>query len=394
MPGDLNHTRDLSVSGCAPDVVSDGRTRIEWSLMWRVVLVLLGGCQLVFELKDDLDAPIPEDAPLDAPVCFGTDPVRVCLLAPPSAPRVIDTDQQLDTSSLCPPYDDPAEPFCVLSATDITISKRLQVIGSKPLVLVATGTITILGTGELDLSSKRLGTTGPATEPLHCTPLSVSPTGGGPGGTFGGRGGAGGGRLPGGAVTASRFPTPIGFTGGCAGVNGAAGPEGGSGGAGGAGGGAGYLIASTIQIDGILDASGAGGSGGIATAGTFNGGGGGGAGGLIGLEASVIHIGPMAHVFANGGGGGEAAGGAVGIGVPGADPSVGSSGQSATGGAGNFMFGGDGGDGAGGMTLAGAAGGSLGDGGGGGGGGAGVIWMTVTPTIETGSVVSPAATAP
>jgi hypothetical protein len=354
-----------------------------------VAIVALSGCDVVFGLSRS--APPPDaaiDAPLDTRPCFGSGPVVVCLLALPTMPLVIDIDQALDTSSLCPAYDDPVQPYCVLAGTDITISKRMRATGSKPLVLVATNLIEI--SGELDASSKRGSARGPGAEPAGCVAITPTAAGGGPGGTHGGRGGAGGAGA--GAVTPSALVRPPAFEPGCAGTQGAR-SAGGQGGAGGAGGGAVFLIAPMIRIDGTLNASGAGGSGGTSTGTTVVGGGGGGAGGTLALDAPTVQFGVMARVFANGGGGGEGAAGAPGTGAPGADPTATTAGTRAAGGTGIYTIEGDGGGGSVGANLDGLGGGGGTNAGGGGGGGAGTIWILTTPIIEVGAIVSPAPTA-
>src|SRR6185503_7180319 len=106
-----------------------------------------------------------------------------------------------DTSGLC----DPTQPngwttggqpaACVIKGTTITVNLT-AVIGSRPLVLVATTSIAI--TTALDVSSSRLaGTSGPGV-PFACT-FATNPQnsngaggGGGAGGTFGSQGAAGG----------------------------------------------------------------------------------------------------------------------------------------------------------------------------------------------------------
>lgn len=349
----------------------------------------LTGCDAVFGLSRSTTPPDAAiDAPVDARPCFGSGPVVVCLLALPTTPLVIDVDQTLDTSSLCPAYDDPLQPYCVLAGTDIRIAKRMRATGSKPLVLVATGTIEI--SGDLDASSKRGSARGPGTEPSDCAPINPTAGGGGPGGSHRGRGGTGG---PGtGSSTSSALPGPSAFEPGCTGAAGAR-SAGGQGGAGGPGGGAVVLIAPLIRIDGTLNASGAGGSGGSSTGTTVVGGGGGGAGGTIALDASAVQLGAMARVFANGGGGGEGAAAAPGTGAQGADPTATIAGTRAAGGTGIYTIEGDGGGGAGGANLDGLAGGDGTNAGGGGGGGAGTIWIFGTPVIDTGAIVSPAPTA-
>ena len=331
-------------------------------------LVCTGGtCQL----PGGADAAI--DSQGDASGCFGTGLVTICPSAPPDGELSISISIDTDSSVLCAKTKT-ASPYCVLAAHDISIDTggSVKAIGTRPLVLLATGTIDLAGT--LDVASERAmggaSMPGAGADPSACLPLiAASSGGGGAGGSFGGAGG-GGGNGAGGSGGGPAAPpiTPTTLRGGCAGGSGA----GSSPGAGGHGGGAVYLIASaaiTVEASGVIDASGEGGDNG--SLGGPTGGCGGGAGGMIGLDAPAVVI--DGEVFANGGGGGG--GGGTTSGSNGGDPTAPD--QPATGGSAGSGAG-AGGEGAAAMTLGGATGsaadGATGTGtGGGGGGGAGVI---------------------
>ena len=300
-------------------------------------------------------------------VCVGTPTVAATL---PGGP--LDTD----SSNLCVGYSIASQiPVCVIAGTSITAASGVTTVvrGSRPLILLSTGTITIAGT--LDLSSTRTGSQGAGSDPVACAAQMVAPTasggtgGGGAGGSFGGIGGDGekGGDS---AALGGKAPAADGSTerlrGGCPGYAGA----GTTGGAGGHGGGAVYVLATgNVTVSGTINASGAGGG-----AGTMPGGGGagGGTGGLLAFEANFITVMGSAKIFANGGGGGESANNTT-NGNPGNEaPAPGTAGA---GGSGGNSDGGNGGDGTAGMArnaMPGHAGQNTG-GGGGGGGGAGLI---------------------
>jgi hypothetical protein len=348
--------------------------------------VVCAGCSQIF----GLDKPVlrPDAGIADGPrndtfgdvgpdgYCYGSSLVRVCFASPPSG-TVVPNSADLDTdgSSDCAVTTN-ATSWCVLAGGDVNIMHNIVVHGSRPLVVVATGSITVATT--LDVASQRGSTTGPgagADAPGCNASGSIPLGGGGPGGSFGGTGGPGsggqfvaGGPLP---VTALR--------GGCPGEDG-----GGSTGSGGRGGGAVYLIAGMqITVAGAINASGEGGAGGSVA---NDGGGGGGSGGFIGLESQYVQVSGM--VFANGGGGGE--GGQNNTGRAGSDPS--SPNNAAAGGNGGTSAGGAGGVGSFSSTLDGGAGqiGGGNAGSGGGGGGAGVVWLRTAISSGGGQVAPPA----
>jgi hypothetical protein len=269
---------------------------------------------------------------------------------------------------------------CFVVAANVTIQDA-TITGSRPLVIVATDTLTI--TGKLDIASHNTSgvlTNGPgvANPPTGACGGTVPEGdsdggGGGAGGSFQTKGGNGGTgydatTVPNGGVAAAIMPTPTLLRAGCSGQTGAAG---GTGGGGGGGGGAMYLLAGN-KIDlsaAVINASGAGGAPGTSR----GGGGGGGSGGMVVMyvdsTAGTITTTAATKIVANGGGGG-------GGGAQGADPDVtmatsaalgaGSSGGCSTNGGGNGGFlttpGGNGGPGcnSGGGTMGGGGGGGVG----------------------------------
>jgi len=340
-----------------------------------VPLVLVAGCQ--FAKADPVSDGGDDGAGGDSPqgLCFGGAIERVCLVALPTMPVSIADDQRIDTGSspLCVPVVSATVDACVVAGASIDISGNLTGVGSRPLVLVSLSHVSVIG--RVDVSS-RLAGTGAGANGTHCragTPPAQ--TGGGAGGSFGGPGGGGGsGNGPGG-ISASAEAVAAPLRGGCAGqsLNPAAETAG--------GGAVDFIAAGTIEIRGVVDASGAGGSGG--SAGDF-GGAGGGSGGTIAFDAPMVVLDTGAQVFANGGGGG---GGGTDTqpGTVGSDPTQPT--QPAPGGAGGGNQG-TGGDGSAGATLNGSIGSNGAGAGGGGGGGAGMIGID-TPSLSSTAAVSP-----
>jgi hypothetical protein len=316
----------------------------------------------------------------DAAVCFGT-AFRVCLLAAPTLPLSISQPKPIDTSdlSMCVATAPTGSFGCVLAGTTITVEATLRATGSRPLILIASESITIKGSGVIDVGSHRGATPelGAGADPSQDCPPGQPPKfhgGGGAGGSFLGLGGTGGpsvsaaGGTPGPPVT-----EPNQLRGGCAG-QGTPGPTTPTPVQGGHGGGAVLLIAGQlISVDGAINAAGGGGEGGPPDAG----GGGGGSGGMIVLDAPTITGNGLILASGGGGGGGSSTDAtATHSGKPGADPSGVSA---AAGGTGGPNGGGRGGNG----SSAGTAKGDNGlngvsdangaGRGGGGGGGAGIV---------------------
>jgi hypothetical protein len=288
--------------------------------MWRVlaILPLCAACGFNPSSSnpgDDDDGPPPADArdgdvgeetPPDARVCFGEGNYEVCLqaitpLPPLDLPATLSTDAApcltpVPASFWAKTTGQPDS--CVIVAESIQVPATTTVTGSRPLVLVATGTITIAGA--LDLSSRQgIVELGPAANwglcPAPTPPGGAAAGGGGPGGSFQFAGGNGGNGNAGTGSTASPEVTaPNILRGGCSGTKGAGLLVGEAG----ASGGVAYLVAAvSIQVTGSINASGAGADAG----GVLAGGSGGGSGGMIVLWAPAIDA--SGRIVANGGGG-------------------------------------------------------------------------------------------
>jgi len=361
----------------------------------------VGGNQPPADAAGEAASDAPGPPPIDARTCFGTSIVQVCLASAPTQPLTISNLTTIDTmtSPMCVATVSGGTNYCVVAATSIMINGTLRATGAKPLVLVASDSITV--SQLIDVGSHRSTPefVGAGADPTTCAAGTPAGTrGGGAGGSFTGKGGNGGGGSGGGpGGQAVNGTTPITeLRGGCRGQDG----DGGGKGTGGHGGGAVYLIAvNTIDITGPgINAAGEGGDsgkGGPIAAPISSGAGGGGAGGMIGFDAPTITCNSL--LLANGGAGGEGSG-VTSDGAPGSDPSTTAA---ATGGTGNSAIGGDGGNGSSGAAAGIGANGKNGtsvnlgmgvtnDGGGGGaGGGAGLI---KGPAGSLGNNISPRAT--
>jgi hypothetical protein len=335
------------------------------------------------------------DTSVDAQTCFGTGLLHICLAAPPMVPLMISEAMTIDTdnSSMCAATVSGASTYCVVAATAITVDANLRAKGTKPLVLIASGSIT--ASQLIDVGSHRTTPEfiGAGADPMACVPgVAAGTRAGGAGGSFLGTGGNGG-NAPGGGNGGQRATAvaPTELRGGCPGQDG----DGNGKGTRGHGGGAVYLIAGNrIDITGPgINAAGEGGDSGkggpVATP-ISSGAGGGGAGGMIGFDA--LNITCTSLLLASGGSGGEGSGVTT-DGKPGLEPSTTAA---AIGGAGNSNIGGDGGNGSSGAAAEAGANGKNGSsaagndgGGGGGGGGAGLI---KGPAGSLGNNVSPDAT--
>ena len=330
------------------------------------------------------------DAPPDGPVMdFGPAPFTVHLSALPTAPVTLPAMINTDTSNLCSTtasWGSSTQPdACFVVGTSIASSGGMTTVtGSKPIVLLATTTISLTKT--IDASSRRATNVGPAANYSQCTVFVNTPGagnggggGGGAGGTFMTQGGPGGGgdngtANGGSAPTPGSSPTIL--RGGCIGQKGGTANSG----APGNGGGAIYLIAAqsiSIAANIGINASGAGANHGMHA----SGGSGAGSGGMIMFYAPSISA-TGGILIANGGGG--ASGGDTntdgrdGGDTPGAmTPAQGGIGPGGNGGNGAIL------------TAAGdsGGGGTSNEAGGGGGGGVGYIRSNVT---LTGAIASPA----
>ena len=337
------------------------------------------------DASPSIDAVPPQ---VDAGTCFGTGIVKVCLAtAPTGTVTYLNTTVfSTDDPAVCAATVSGATTYCVIAATTITVDATLRATGIRPLVLIASDSITVrTPSGLIDVGSHRnlspsIGAGGNASQ---CTDQPTTPTtangssGGGAGGSFGSSGGNGGSGGNGNAGTVGGtggVPTQLAVAnelrGGCFGQVGA-GP---APGAGGDGGGAVFLIAGTrIDVDGNILATG---EGGFQATSFESGGGGGGSGGMIGFDAPKV-MGAGLLLASGGGGGGGASfntGGTVGSEPTTVDPALG--------GTGGANLGGEGGEGSPAGLGAPAVDGFHGQGssiqnnrggGGGGGGGAGAI---------------------
>ena len=341
---------------------------VRWCLPGIFALLASAGCHA----RNPAFCPIGVDPngdclqEVDAANCVGVAPYMVCVT---TTPTMAVTLTHVDTTGGCDETITLGRELCVVEGTDVTVAQHVTVRGTRPLVLFATGTLTVTAAGDLDAS----GTTseGGAGADLDCNTGTASTSAGGDGGggaggsfgTIGARGGNGGGGSQGSLAGATIVPPSL--QGGCSGTDGSDGMTAGTHGSRGFGGGGIYLVAAgTLEIDGVVNASGAGGARGLATKG---GAGGGGSGGMIVLYAPTLVVQPSAQIFANGGGGGGGANNTNGS--DGTTPTTalsapagGIAGGAGTGGAGAFS------------TTAAQPGLMSGDGGGGGGGGVGVVY--------------------
>jgi len=334
---------------------------------------------------------IDADDGIDARLDFGAGDFAIHVSAGPAMSNISfnpGATLNTDADMLCQPvpWTNGSQPAaCMLYAKTISIQDGLEVIGTRPVVMLASSALMV--NGLVDVASHVTGKVAPGSPSSACKAFGMAPAsngstgGGGAGGSFvslAGNGGAGGGQN-GGTAAAADTLTPNLLRAGCDGQGGANGsmplP-----GAGGHGGGAIYLVAGgTITLSGtaIINASGSGGGQAMKS----SGGGGGGSGGMIVLFAQTI-MASGARLAANGGSGATGAG--PGAGTVGNDPdpntpltqAAGPTGAGGSGGAG-FAGGNDA-----------TSGGSSSNGGGGGGGASGSIQSNMT---LTGATSSPAA---
>lgn len=278
---------------------------------------------------------------------------------------------------------------CLMYFTDVDIpaTAKLFAHGSRPLALVAKGSLKINGT--LDVSSKLSRPARPGAGALSSCAFDRDPAtstsggGGGAGGSLATQGGAGGtgdtdGINAAGGMPNAAVPSLPSLRGGCDGQAGATGP--GAGGAGGRGGGAVYLSAPTIEIAGSILAGGAGASQAMALRG---GGAGGGSGGVIIIQSAAYTIATSTMLLATGGGGSSGAQGS-GPGEGGIDATTLNPADG-----GGSVGNGNGGGGAGATNGTGGNGYTNQGGGGGGGGGSGFILLLGTGTNTSTSIMPP-----
>jgi hypothetical protein len=355
------------------------------------------GCPMVDGNNTTIDAMVDGDPGVDARTNFGSGAYEVHLSSQPSGTVTLLAD--INTTNNTAPCSTIADwvgqtqpSACFVVGTDITLSSgTIAVDGSRPLVLVATGSVKIMGT--LDVASHAIAPAkiGPAANDSSCGTATAPGTsanggGGGAGGSFMTKGGNGGkgdnNNIAGGTAAAAVTQSPDHLRGGCPGQ---AGGAGGTGGILGAGGGALYVVAgATIDLRaGGINASGAAGGAGVSR----GGGGGAGAGGMIVLSAPSILTDSATRIAANGGGGGAGATGtAMGAETVLSNPTTTALGGQASGGCQNENGGGAG---AAGATAATAGGTVTGSNCGGGGGGGGLGYIQTNVALGSG-VFSPA----
>ena len=352
---------------------------------------------------DGTETVIPCDlgcSPSDATRCARLLPsnVDVALLEDGLAPLVLDSDVDTATCGLSDARVQSqvgGPELCVLRGSDITVpaGATVRVVGPRPLVLLATGTVRIEGT--LDVSARgetpgpgggsggtALSPGGDGPSPGRDGSMVDRSEGGGGGGGLCGAGGSGGsghsaaGGGGGAALGASFDLSPL--TGGSGGGRGGADPA--VIGRGGAGGGGLQISArGAVEIVGTILAGGGGGdgAGSLACGVNAGAGGGGGSGGPVLIEAPTVTYGPSATIITGGGGGGGSSNGCRESDDGGTDGQDGRlTADRASGGVGNGSYSTWGGEGGGGADPAGSTGGSVsidGGNGGGGGGAAGCI---------------------
>ena len=271
----------------------------------------------------------------------------------------------------------------------VSFSNTTKITGSRGLVIVARGSISISGT--LDASANR-SVSGPGADALAPTAGGAKPAdaGGddnGGGGAGHGTAGADGAFSAAGTVTTNRgiggaaYGVAADFTGGARGGAGNFVTEGTCGDGGGGGGALQISALGAIQITGNVLAGGGGGGGGCVVMAKAHAGGGGGSGGLIYLESrnSITTLGTIA---ANGGGGGGGAPNNMGMGSAGQNGGM----MTAFGGASSGSGGGGGSGGSNVAPLTPASGLYAG----GGGGAAGKIFFSAPSTSNLGTVSPPA----
>jgi hypothetical protein len=327
------------------------------------------------DVKIDAAVDAPPDAPPDAydPLCFAGGAFYTCLPTMPTGMKILPAD--IDTTTCLVLTSQKrmigTVEVCAIEGDTIQSNATVSVHGSRPLALFAHTSIT-LG-GNIDASSVRANLDrGPGANPTTCTAVNGTANaaggGGGAGGTFstkGGNGGNGGGAT--GTLADDAVAPPFNtLRGGCRGGDGQGVTR-----VGGDGGGAVFLAAhQTININAIIDVSGAAGFGGETGK---NGGAGAGSGGMIVIHAATVTLQANAKLVANGGGGGGGAGvntaGANGSEVNGSMPALAAPGGDSNGGMGGACDGGRGGA----QGIDALPGANNANGAGGGGGGVGVI---------------------
>jgi hypothetical protein len=203
----------------------------------------------------------------------------------------------------------------VMSSLSIDATSTLKLVGSRPIVLLVEGDVSVAGTIDASAEGSEsgpggnrdcAGSTGATGNDAPTTNMGAYGASGGGGGGFGSPGMASGvsGTTPsvaGGMMIGD--PTLVPLRGGCSGGAGGLGDAAPSKAPGGGGGGAVQIsVVGTFELTGVILA--AGGGGGAPTANIQGGGGGGGSGGAVLIEAETYAIDAAAIVAVNGGAGG------------------------------------------------------------------------------------------
>src|ERR1051325_3628758 len=155
---------------------------------------------------DGLVDMMPDMFVIDAQSCFGEGAWEVCLQPLPPGPVTLSGPLDTTSSTMClqtqpEPWMANGQPAaCFVVGTTISMGANVQVTGSRPLVLVATKTVSL---GSLLDAAGHAGVPGPGGPATSCptfpTPAPASNTNGGGGGagasfsTKGGNGGTGNG---------------------------------------------------------------------------------------------------------------------------------------------------------------------------------------------------------
>src|SRR5688572_16562572 len=178
------------------------------------------------------------DAPVDMPdeqqVCFGSSQFSLFTVCygqsqVPSAPINASIDATYDTTICAPPgrvVTSKGIESCLVAGGRVEIDATFTIVGTRPLVILATTDLLVAQSGIVDASSNK-GRNGPNANASTCNPQGAggaasSGGGGGAGGSFataGGSGGAGG-NSPSTIGTAASAPPPMTLAGGCRGSNG------------------------------------------------------------------------------------------------------------------------------------------------------------------------------
>ncbi|HEX8113814.1 MAG TPA: hypothetical protein VF516_39050 [Kofleriaceae bacterium] len=161
------------------------------------------------------------DGPGNASFCLGDAVVMACLAQMPAAPLAISSPTMIDTDqpgNCSPDAVGSSASYCIVAGSSITIlgGQTLSAHGSRPLVLMSSGAITVIGT--IDVAGHLMGVpqaTGPGV-PGPGSPCASATAAtniaGGSGGSFGSIGGGGGADFnanPGGVPSAAVVPATL-----------------------------------------------------------------------------------------------------------------------------------------------------------------------------------------